>query len=55
MASCIYKTDTTYADEISVEDITISFVCKNYPRKLIHIYRKYEVFRYRNMKKESIT
>lgn len=35
MASCIYKTDTTYADEISVEDITISFVCKNYPRKLI--------------------
>lgn len=35
MASYIYKTDTTYADEISVEDITISFVCKNYTRKLI--------------------
>ena len=44
-----YKTDTAYADEIDVQDITISFVCKSYPKKLIaHLLevRKFEIKEY---------
>ncbi|MGN0167203.1 MAG: 3-isopropylmalate dehydrogenase, partial [Acetatifactor sp.] len=32
--ACFYKSDTSVVDEIKAEEITISFVCKNYPRKL---------------------
>ncbi len=44
--ACFYKADTTHVNEISAEEITISFVCTNYPRKLIHHLkktRKYEI------------
>lgn len=32
--ACFYKSDTSSVDEIKADEITISFVCKNYPRKL---------------------
>ena len=34
--ACFYKADTVRQNEISAEDITISFVCTNYPRKLMN-------------------
>lgn len=38
--ACFYKSDVKQADSIKAEDITISFVCKNYPRKMIgHLQR----------------
>lgn len=33
--ACFYKADVTQVDSIKVNDITLSFVCKGYPRKLI--------------------
>lgn len=33
--ACFYKSDVKQADSIKAEDITISFVCKNYPRKMM--------------------
>lgn len=33
--ACFYKADVTQADSIKVNEITLSFVCKGYPRKLI--------------------
>lgn len=44
--ACLYKSDTKTEDEISVEDITITFVCHHYPQKLIaHLVevRKYDI------------
>ncbi len=46
--ACFYKSDAKQVDSIKAEDITISFVCKNYPRKMIgHLQRV------RNMKVEK--
>jgi len=33
--ACFYKADVTQVDSIQVSEITLSFVCKGYPRKLI--------------------
>lgn len=33
--ACFYKADVTQVDSIKVNEITLSFVCKGYPRKLI--------------------
>lgn len=33
--ACFYKADTEKTDSIAIEELTISFVCKQYPRKLI--------------------
>ena len=33
--ACFYKSDVKRVDYIKAEDITISFVCKNYPRKMM--------------------
>ena len=33
--ACFYKADTRNVDLIKAEDITISYVCKRYPRKLL--------------------
>lgn len=33
--TCFYKADAKAADSIRIEDITISLVCKNYPKKLV--------------------
>ena len=33
--ACFYKSDTGKANEIKVDELTISFVCSRYPRKLI--------------------
>ena len=33
--ACFYKSDVQYADTIKIEDITISYVSKKYPRKLM--------------------
>ena len=34
--ACLYKSDTNHVDEISAEEITITFVCSHYPRELIN-------------------
>lgn len=44
--TCFYKADVEQADSVKVEELTISLVCKNYPRKLVlHLQeeRNYEV------------
>lgn len=44
--SCFYKADVEETDSIKIEEITISLVCKRYPRKLIqHLQkeRNYEI------------
>lgn len=44
--ACFYKADVQHVDEIKTEQITISYVCKGYPRKLIkHLktVRKYKI------------
>ena len=33
--ACFYKSDTTAVDEIPSEEITITFVCKRFPRNLV--------------------
>ena len=38
--ACLYKSDTNSVNNISVEDITITFVCSHYPRKLINHWKK---------------
>lgn len=37
---CFYKSDTSQVDLIKAEELTISFVCSKYPRKLISHLRK---------------
>lgn len=34
--TCFYKADTGRADEIKVEELTITFVCYHYPRELVY-------------------
>lgn len=44
--TCFYKADVERVDSISIEEVTISLVCKKYPRKLIqHLkeIRNYEI------------
>ena len=44
--ACFYKSDVSNVDSISIEDLTITFVSTNYPRKLIrHLreIRKYQI------------
>ena len=44
--ACLYKSDTNHINEISVEDVTITFVSSHYPRELInHLkdVRKYQI------------
>ena len=44
--ACFYKSDTANVDSISIEDLTITLVSTNYPRKLIrHLreIRKYQI------------
>lgn len=46
--ACFYKSDTTKENNIKADEITITFVCKNYPHKFIrHLQdeRKYIVIR----------
>lgn len=33
--ACFYKSDTKKANEINVDEVTVSFVCPRYPRKLV--------------------
>lgn len=49
--TCFYKYDTSKIDEIKVTDLTITFVCEGYPRKLIrHLERtrKYKLSKFEN-------
>ena len=44
--ACLYKSDTNHVNEISMEDVTITFVCSHYPREMInHLknVRKYQI------------
>ena len=44
--ACFYKSDTKSVDSIKVEDITVSYVCEGFPRKLLkHLeeHLKYEI------------
>lgn len=38
--TCFYKSNTEYVDEISAEDLTISFVCSQYPREMLKKLKK---------------
>ena len=38
--ACFYKSDTRTVDEIKISDITISFVCRNYPRSFVRHLQK---------------
>ncbi len=38
--ACFYKADTKKADSIRIADVTITFVCHNYPKKLIRHWEK---------------
>ena len=38
--ACFYKSDTIKANQIPVEELTITFVCRKYPRKLMQHLRK---------------
>ena len=42
---CFYKSDTSQADLIKAEELTISFVCSKYPRKLIAHLRKLRYYK----------
>ena len=39
--TCFYKADATHIDALKIEELTISFVCHNYPRKLIRHLREH--------------
>lgn len=44
--ACFYKADTGVSDSIPIEDLTITFVCSKYPRKLMKHWRenkRYEI------------
>ena len=49
--ACFYKSDVATVDSISIEDLTITFVSTNYPRKLIRHLR--EVKKYQIHKSEK--
>lgn len=49
--ACFYKSDVPEADGIRAEEITISFVCRNYPRKVMRHLEK--VWNLRLEKQES--
>lgn len=49
--ACFYKSDVANVDSISIEDLTITFVSTNYPRKLIRHLR--EVKKYQIHKSEK--
>ena len=49
--ACFYKSDVPNINSIPIEELTITLVSKNYPRKLIHHLR--EVKKYRVYKKEK--
>ena len=38
--ACLYQSNTENVHEVSMEDITISFVCSHYPRKMLKILKK---------------
>lgn len=38
--ACFYKSDTVHVDEIRAEEITITFVCSRFPKKLIKYLRR---------------
>jgi len=49
--ACFYKYDTSITNEIKITDLTISFVCEGYPRKLIrHLEttKKYKISKHGN-------
>ena len=49
--ACFYKSDVQYVDTIKIDGITVSYVSKKYPRKLIqHLktVRGYEIVQYAN-------
>lgn len=42
--ACFYKSNVSGVDEIKAEDVTISFVCRNYPRKVMrHLERMWHL------------
>lgn len=49
--ACLYKSDTNTADEISIKDITITFVCSHYPRELINHLKKIRTYDIQLMEK----
>ncbi len=38
--ACLYQSNTEKVHEISMEDITITFVCSHYPRKMLNMLKK---------------
>ena len=49
--ACFYKSDTSIANEIKITDLTITFVCEGYPRKLIRYLettKKYKISKHEN-------
>ena len=49
--ACFYKTDAAIQDSISISEITITFVCKSYPRKMIKHLKK--TWNYQVVKKDA--
>lgn len=47
--ACLYKSDTNYVDEISADEITITFACHKYPRKLIKHLKKIRHYTIKNV------
>lgn len=48
--TCFYKSDTGKTDEIKVEELTISFVCRHYPREL---FKHLEEIRHSRIEKQE--
>ena len=40
--ACFYKSDTVKQDEIKISEITISYVCRRFPRKLLEEYGRHK-------------
>ena len=38
--ACFYKSDTKKVDKVKAGEITLTFVCKCYPKKMLHILKK---------------
>ena len=46
--TCFYKADTAKADSIGIQDITITFVCHRYPRRLLRHLKEERGYEIRN-------
>lgn len=49
--ACLYKSDTNHVNEISAEEITITFVCSHYPRELMNHLRQVRNYQIEHVEK----